>query len=118
MIFHGDIAIIASASVSVKVFLVCLVAIVGVVLYRAAFPSTVDEEDAPTDHRPSPEGVSEVPGALAPPTGQTSHSPAGPLIDTRPRMRCPQCSEFILVEARLCRFCGVRFADKLETSTE
>lgn len=113
-----DVAIIASGGVPVKVFSVCLVAIVGVVLYRVAFPRVVEEEDAPADLQPSPEGVAEVPGALAPPTRQAPLSPMGPLIDTRPRMRCPHCSELILVEARLCRFCGFRFAEKLKTSAE
>jgi hypothetical protein len=113
------VAVIASASVPVKVLLVCLVAITCVVVYRRAFPRTVDGQDAAhTGGDPRSQSVAEVPRTLAASAGNDRHSLPGPLIDPRPRMRCPQCSEFILTEARLCRFCGFRFAQSLEARPE
>lgn len=99
--------IIASTSVLVKVWLVCVVAVVGILLYRSAFPRTADEETG-AGAQPGPVGVPGISTTATPPARAVE-----PLIDTRPRMRCPRCAELILVEARLCRFCGYRFADKL-----
>lgn len=104
--------IIASTSVLVKVWLVCVVAVIGVLLYRSAFPRIADEEAGAGAHPAGVGGVPRPSTADTPPGGSPARA-AEPLIDTRPRMRCPRCAELILVEARLCRFCGYRFADKL-----
>lgn len=55
------VAVIASASVPVKVLLVCLVAITGVSVYRRAFPRTADDDDVSADPQPSIDGVGEIP---------------------------------------------------------
>ena len=74
----------------------CVVAVVWVLLYRAAFPPSWDEELA----------AGEAAAAPAP----AFVGPQAQLIDSRPRTRCPACGEMVLVEARLCRFGGYRVA--------
>jgi hypothetical protein len=34
-------------------------------------------------------------------------------LDPRPRRRCPHCGGMVLPQARLCRFCGYRYAPPL-----
>ncbi len=86
---------VAATSVLVKGWLVCVAAVIEVLLYRSAFPADADERSS----------------AASP--AVDAASAAEPFIDSRPRMTCPSCAELVLTEARVCRFCGYRFADKL-----
>jgi hypothetical protein len=97
---------IASTGVLVKLWWVCAVAVVWVVLYRAAFPRNVDE--AMKAARQAAEAGVAPPMPVAAPAVGAPLLARGPVVDTRPRMRCPRCEELIPVEARLCRFCGYR----------
>jgi hypothetical protein len=100
--------IVASSSPLVKVWLAGVVATIEILLYRAAFPPGEDGRSVAGKY------ADPVPVATPAPATAKATQPIEPLIDSRPRMTCPQCSELVLVEARLCRFCGYRFADKLE----
>jgi hypothetical protein len=93
--------VIATVTLVGKPFWFCVVAVVWVLLYRAAFPPSWDEELAA--------------GAATSAPDETAVEPARQLIDSRPRTRCPQCGEMVLVEARLCRFCHYRFAAPAES---
>lgn len=98
---------IASTGVLVKLWWVCAVAVVWVVLYRAAFPRAADE--AMKAARQAAEAAVPRTPATAPAAGLPILA-RGTVTDPRPRMRCPRCEELIPVEARLCRFCGYRLA--------
>jgi hypothetical protein len=76
--------IMAATPAAAKIFWVAVAAVVSVLVYRAAFPGGA----APEPQQPPP---------------------TGPIVDPRPRMRCPRCGEMVLLDARLCRFCGHRF---------
>jgi predicted RNA-binding Zn-ribbon protein involved in translation (DUF1610 family) len=89
--------LIATVGLLGKVWWFSVVAVVWILLYRAAFPPSWDEELAGGE-------AAEAPAAGAAVEPQQ-------VIDSRPRARCPACGEMVLVEARLCRFCGYRFAE-------
>jgi hypothetical protein len=91
----------------VKLWWFCVVAVVWVLLYRAAFPASWDEELAGPAEAPA---AGPLGAALAVAPVGAGAGPPGPLIDSRPRTRCPRCGEMVLVEAALCRFCGYRSA--------
>jgi hypothetical protein len=82
-------------------------AVIWVLLYRAAFPPGFGEEP---DGSPPP-GTAAMPAAAVPPVPPPGAVAGSRLLDARPRTRCPGCGEMVLVEARLCRFCGYRFAE-------
>jgi hypothetical protein len=75
---------------------------VSVFVYRVAFPR--EEAEQPDEGEASRQAPQTSP---PPPQGP---SPSQPVLDTRPRMSCPRCGEMVPVGARLCRFCGHRFA--------
>jgi hypothetical protein len=52
-------------------------------------------------------GGPEVPSATAPASGATTHPAGSPIDDTK---SCPDCAETVKPDARVCRFCGYRFA--------
>jgi hypothetical protein len=99
---------IANTGVLVKLFWVCAVGAVWVGLYRAAFPRAADEAMKPA--RQAAAAAMPPPPTADPAVVRMPILASGTLMDTRPRMRCPRCEELILLEARLCRFCGYRLA--------
>jgi hypothetical protein len=96
------------ADLVMKLCWFAVVAVIWVLLYRAAFPPGFGEEP---DGSPPPPGAAAMPTAAVPPVPPPAAVAGSRLIDARPRTRCPGCGEMVLVEARLCRFCGYRFAE-------